>query len=82
MTTGMKIAISVPDELFEAADAYARRAKQSRSEVFAEAVHEYLERHDEDRVTAALDALAAEIDTSLEPDLARGSRRLLRRESW
>ena len=46
--------------------------KRRRSDVFAKAVH----------VTAALDVLAAATDTSLELDLARTTRRMLRREAW
>ena len=78
----MKTAISLPDDLFVSADTFAARTGRSRSEVYAEALREYLQRHDQDRITACLDDLASEIDTSLEPAVARATRRLLARESW
>ncbi len=78
----MKTAISLPDDLFVSADTFATRTGRSRSELYAEALREFLERHDQDRITACLDALAAEIDTSLEPAAARATRHLLTRETW
>ena len=53
----MKTAISLPDDLFATADAYAERSQLSRSELYARALREYLGRHDQDRVTAQLDAV-------------------------
>jgi metal-responsive CopG/Arc/MetJ family transcriptional regulator len=40
----MKTAISIPDELFHQVDDFAKKQKRSRSEVFAAAAKEYLER--------------------------------------
>jgi len=81
-TSGMKTAISLPDDLFASADAYAERAALSRSELYVRALREYLERHDQDRVTAQLDAVCAEVDSRLAPELARAARRVLERDEW
>lgn len=54
----MKIAVSVPDELHQRADAFAVRLGLKRSQLYARAVEEFMLAHDEDAVTAALDALA------------------------
>ena len=78
----MKTAISLPDDLFEAADELAERTELSRSELYARALREYLERHDPDQVTARLDLLAAEIDTSIAPEMKRAARKLLERGEW
>ena len=78
----MKTAISLPDDIFENADALARRTGRSRSELYAAALREYLERHDEDRITAALNAVCAEQDSALEPDMQHAARRTLARETW
>ncbi len=40
----MKIAISVPDDLFRAVDRLARLGKTSRSSIFVRAVREHLKR--------------------------------------
>src|SRR5688572_7418659 len=81
-TIGMKTAISLPDDLFASADDFAERASLSRSELYARAIREYLQRHDQDKVTAQLDALCAELDTRLAPELARATRRVLERDEW
>ncbi|NOY24980.1 MAG: ribbon-helix-helix protein, CopG family [Oligoflexia bacterium] len=78
----MKTAISLPDELHEAADRLARRVGRSRSQLYADALREYLERHDEELVTARLDEVCAELDSSLEPALRRAGSRVLTREDW
>jgi metal-responsive CopG/Arc/MetJ family transcriptional regulator len=53
----MKTAISIPDSVFEAAERLAARRKMSRSELYSLAVADWVERHRDDRVTEALDAL-------------------------
>ncbi len=57
----MKTAVSVPDDLFAQADRLARRSSRSRSEVYSAALREYVARHAPDEVTAALDAVLAEL---------------------
>jgi hypothetical protein len=59
-TCVVKIAVSVPDALHERAEEFAARLGLKRSQLYARAVEEFLLAHDEDAVTAALDALAAE----------------------
>jgi metal-responsive CopG/Arc/MetJ family transcriptional regulator len=60
----MKVAVSIPDPVFNRADALAKRMKVSRSQVFARALDEYVDRHgDEDLTEAinrALDAIGDE----------------------
>jgi len=51
----MKTAISIPDDVFEAAEELARRSGQTRSGLYSRAVREYLARHAPGRVTEALD---------------------------
>ena len=78
----MKTAISLPDELFERADELAKRTGRSRSELYVEALREYLARHLDDDVTAQLDELCEELDTSLPSDIGAANRRMLRGDSW
>lgn len=60
----MKIAVSVPDALHERAEELAARLGLKRSQLYARAVEEFLWAHDEDVVTAALDALAEDTTSS------------------
>ena len=54
-TSGMKTAISIPDDLFEDAERLARALNKSRSRLYGDAVREYVARHSADHVTGALD---------------------------
>lgn len=54
----MKTAVSIPDDLFAEADRAAQRLGWSRSQVYAQALREFLAHAEEDDpVTKALDAL-------------------------
>ncbi len=62
----MKTAVSIPDELFSRAEEMARRTGKSRSQLYQEALSEYLLRRDPGAVTQTLDEALATIDP--EPD--------------
>lgn len=53
----MKTAISIPDPVFRAADRLARRLGITRSRLYAKAITAYLERHQEEQTTAALNEI-------------------------
>ena len=65
----VKTAISISDELFAAADRLAERLGISRSRLYARAVREFLARHRQAEVTAALDRVYGEDDSRLDPAL-------------
>lgn len=50
----VKTAISLPEPLFEKADAFARQQNISRSQLFAKAVEEFLRRHESQALLEAL----------------------------
>lgn len=79
----MKTAISLPDTLFESADALARRLGVSRSQLFANAVAEFIAQHDRARLTVRLNAAYADCADEL-PDLglAAVQARSLPRDPW
>lgn len=78
----MKTAISLPDEVFEDAEKLARRMKMSRSALFAEAVAEYVARHEADSVTEAMNGVADSLDTRLDSPVKAAARTLLGRTEW
>ncbi|MBA3235452.1 MAG: hypothetical protein H0T59_05590, partial [Chloroflexi bacterium] len=55
----MKTAVSVPDDVFDRAEALARRERRSRSDVYSSALREYVARHAPDEVTDELDRVIA-----------------------
>jgi metal-responsive CopG/Arc/MetJ family transcriptional regulator len=56
----MKTAISLPKDLFEKAEHLATRARKSRSQLYCEALREYVARHSPDEITEALNRAIAE----------------------
>lgn len=78
----MKTAVSIPDDIFKRAESWARRARQSRSEVYSRALREYVSRHAPDEVTDAMNRVADAINERVDPFLAAASRRALKRSEW
>jgi mRNA interferase MazF len=71
----MKTAVSIPDELFQRADALAQRVGKSRSQVYREALAEYLYRRETRSVTEALDEVVDELEPGRDPWLDEAGRR-------
>jgi hypothetical protein len=63
----MKTAISIPDEVFEAAERLARRLGMSRSQLYANAVSEFLRRHFHEDVTERLNEIQEKGPSELDP---------------
>ncbi len=82
-TTGMKTAISLPDELFRAAERHAKRLRKSRSQLYAEALAEYLARHAPDEVTEAMNRVVERLgEPGPEGFVAAAAQRVLERTEW
>ncbi len=77
----MKTAISLPDEVFEQGEKAAKRLKLSRSELYSRALSEYLARHTDSEVTAAINAAISEAGQPVDRIItAHGARRVLESE--
>jgi metal-responsive CopG/Arc/MetJ family transcriptional regulator len=81
-TLGMKTAISIPDHVFRDAERLAERLKKSRSQLYSEAVAEYLARHEPESITDRINAVCDEVDTRPDPFLTEAARRILERTEW
>lgn len=60
----MKTAVSLPDGVFRHAERHAKRTRKSRSQLYAEALSEYLARHAPDEVTEAMNSVVDGLDQS------------------
>jgi hypothetical protein len=80
----MQTAISIPDPVFKAAERLSKRLGVSRSQLYAEAVGEYLREHGSLGVTESLDQVyAAEgKPVALDPVLQTLQGRSLPKEDW
>ena len=81
-TNGMKTAVSIPDHLFERAEALARRLGKSRSQVYREALADYVARREPDNVTRSLDELVDQLGSDVDDWTAEAGRRALERSEW
>ena len=80
----MKTAISIPDPIFEEAERLAKERGLSRSELYAEAVSEYVRGQRIVGVRERLDAVyeAAPEDSSLDPLMKRAQSASIPNEEW
>jgi predicted transcriptional regulator len=78
----MKTAFSIPDELFLRADELASRLGKSRSEIYREALADYVARREAGAVTRALDEIADELAAADAELVARAARQTLARSEW
>jgi metal-responsive CopG/Arc/MetJ family transcriptional regulator len=78
----MKVAVSIPDDVFEEADALAARLHTSRSDIYARALAAYVGEHDHDRVTEAMNLVVDAVGESAEEFTRLAARRVLDRSEW
>jgi metal-responsive CopG/Arc/MetJ family transcriptional regulator len=78
----MKTAVSVPDDLFRLAEAAARRLRVSRSQLYATALSEFLDRQQTNAVTERLNAVYSRRPAKVDPALHRAQMRSLDKDSW
>jgi metal-responsive CopG/Arc/MetJ family transcriptional regulator len=81
-TSGMKTAISIPDEIYADAERLSRRLNKSRSQVYTEAVTEYIARHEPEAVTEAMNRVCEAVDTYPDPAISAAARRRLESVEW
>ncbi len=78
----MKTAVSIPDDVFEDAERLAGRLQTSRSQLYARALSEFVARHDDDHVTAAMNQVVEEVGETSEDFTRRAGQQTLRRVEW
>jgi len=78
----MKTAISLPKDVFEKAERLALKARKSRSQVYCEALREYVARHSPDDVTDALNRAMEQIEQTEDKFVTSASARALARVEW
>jgi hypothetical protein len=70
-TRAMKTAVSLPNEVFEAAERFAKERGLTRSAVYAQALESFLETNQIDPLTEAINRVADRVDTRLDSGLKR-----------
>jgi hypothetical protein len=78
----MKVAISIPDEVFSEGEALAKQFGTSRSELYRRALGEFIGRHAEAPVTRAMNEAIDAIGAGQDDFIAAASRHVLRKVDW
>jgi metal-responsive CopG/Arc/MetJ family transcriptional regulator len=78
----MKTAVSIPEDVFEAAERLARRTGKSRSQLVSDALREYVARHAPEEVTKAMDRVCAALGQPADDFVSLAGRRALERSEW
>jgi len=78
----MTTAVSVPDDLFRKAEAAARRLRVSRSQLYATAISDFLNRQQGDAVTERLNEVYSRRPAKVDPALHRAQLKSLDKNSW
>jgi metal-responsive CopG/Arc/MetJ family transcriptional regulator len=78
----MKVAISLPDQVFDAAERVARDMKVSRSQLYAEALAAFVAERSAASVTEQLNAVYDCADAKLDPVMAEVQARSISDETW
>ena len=78
----MKVAISVPGEVFEAGEHLARQLKVSRSQLYSDALALYLSARGATAVTARLNAVYGSNVSNLGKGLVEAQEKILSHETW
>ena len=78
----MKVAISLPDPVFSAAEKLAHRLRVSRSQLYAQAIEEYLGKCQDSLVTERLNAVYAAGQEPIDPAMAAAQLGAIGHEAW
>jgi metal-responsive CopG/Arc/MetJ family transcriptional regulator len=78
----MKTAVSIPDDVFERAERFAKQARRSRSEVYSAALRDYVARHAPDDVTEAMNRVCEAEGIQADKFVGAAARRVLERTEW
>jgi metal-responsive CopG/Arc/MetJ family transcriptional regulator len=78
----MKTAISIPNEVFEEAERLAKRLRKSRSQLYSEALREYLARHDSESATERMNRVCEATEDRVDPWVEAAGRQVLERSEW
>lgn len=78
----MKTAISIPNQLFDEAEVFAHERGLSRSDLYAKALHAYLQLHRNEAITEQLNIIYAEESSELETPFVAAQAEVLQRDQW
>ena len=77
----MKTAISIPDQVFQAAEGLAQRLGMSRSQLYSKAILEFTKSHKNQNITEKLNSIYSD-ETEFDKELHEMQLRSIPKENW
>lgn len=78
----MKVALSIPDEVFESAESLGKRLGVSRSRLYATALAEFVAKHKGRKITERLNSVYGTEESGVDATTRRLQQRSLERDAW
>lgn len=78
----MKTAVSISDSLYDRAEKFAKKTRLSRSRLYAEALEDYLDRREQNKIVDQINRVCEKVDTSVDPVLFKMSLLSLPKDEW
>lgn len=78
----MKTAISIPDKVFKSAEELANKLGKSRSQLYTEAIKNYLVKHEGSIITEQLDDIYSKENSDLDPKIQFLQDQSLPEDKW
>ena len=78
----MKVAVSIPDDIFTEAEALAKRLKSTRSDLYSRALGEFIGHHASERVTELMNEVVDQVGETADDFNRSAARRVLQNTEW
>jgi hypothetical protein len=78
----VKVAVSIPDDVFEAAEKASARMRVPRSRLYAEAIRAYVKANSGEEITRRLNEVYPREPSALDGEAEGPSLEVLRQENW
>lgn len=78
----MKTAVSIPDAIFAGAERLARKTRKSRSQLYSDALKDYVARHAPDEITEGMNRVCKELAEDSDRFVSAAARRILEKTEW
>ena len=78
----MKVAVSIPDDVFEAAEEASARMRVPRSRLYAEAIRAYVKAHSGEDITRRLNEVYSRESSGLDTEAEGATLEALGQETW
>jgi metal-responsive CopG/Arc/MetJ family transcriptional regulator len=83
MTTGMKVAVSIPNDLFDDAEELVSELSLPRSQFYSDALRDYVRKLKDRRLTDQINAVLDDVDQSEDLEfIRRASVEVWKRNEW